>query len=68
MKPCNPDHGREPWECPRCKETVTCYPATSRFDSVTEICSNCGTEQALLDFYWMKKMNAKFTSDTSQPS
>lgn len=33
--------------CPRCKKTYTGYPAISRKDNKTEICSECGTAEAL---------------------
>ena len=37
--------------CPRCNTTMNdTYPgATSRRDNKTEICSSCGTEEALID-------------------
>ena len=35
--------------CPRCKEIYDGYPAISRRDNKTEICSNCGGEEALFD-------------------
>lgn len=37
--------------CPRCKELITGYPALSRKDNKTEICSSCGTLEALEIFY-----------------
>ena len=36
--------------CPLCKETFTGIGAISRKDNKTEICSNCGTKEALEDF------------------
>ena len=36
--------------CPKCKKTYTGYPAISRRDNKTEICSECGTAEALEDF------------------
>lgn len=36
--------------CPRCGKTYTGYPATSRFDNKTEICSDCGTDEAMVQF------------------
>jgi len=33
--------------CPRCKQDYTEYPALSRLDNKTNICSRCGTEEAL---------------------
>jgi len=35
--------------CPRCKKEYDDYPATSRRDNKTNICSKCGTEEALFD-------------------
>lgn len=37
--------------CPRCKKTIISYPALSRVDNKTEICSKCGTLEALKIFY-----------------
>ena len=36
--------------CARCKNSIVGYPAISRKDNKTEICSNCGTLEALEDF------------------
>lgn len=36
--------------CPRCHKKYTEYPALSRKDNKTEICPDCGTEEALEDF------------------
>ncbi len=36
--------------CPRCKNPMTKYPATSRRDNQTKICSRCGTDEAMFDF------------------
>lgn len=33
--------------CPRCRVDYTEYPALSRLDNKTDICSKCGTEEAL---------------------
>ena len=38
------------WKCPRCNLFVEDYPAISRGDNKTEICSDCGIEEALIDF------------------
>ena len=35
--------------CPRCKREIKGEPAISRKDNETEICSNCGTAEALSD-------------------
>ena len=39
----------DPWKCPHCKDTVTDFPAISRRDNRTEICSDCGITEALED-------------------
>lgn len=36
--------------CPRCNKYITGYSALSREDNKTEICSNCGTLEALESF------------------
>jgi ribosomal protein L40E len=36
--------------CPRCGESYTGYPALSRQNNETEICSECGMEQAIEAF------------------
>ena len=36
-------------KCPRCKRMYRGYPALSRRDNKTEICSDCGTAEALSD-------------------
>lgn len=33
--------------CPICGQQYSGYPALSRKDNKTEICSNCGTKEAL---------------------
>ena len=33
--------------CPRCGKYIKGYPALSRKDNKTEICSDCGTAEAL---------------------
>lgn len=42
------------WECPRCGQTTVCYPALSRTDNKTNICSQCGVDEAMSD--WAKHM------------
>lgn len=34
-------------KCPKCKKEIKGYPALSRKDNKTEICSDCGTKEAL---------------------
>ena len=36
--------------CPKCHKDYTGHPAISRRDNKTEICSDCGTLEALNDF------------------
>ena len=38
-------------ECPRCGNTYTGFPAMSRLDNKTDICSPCGTEEGLDDLF-----------------
>lgn len=35
--------------CPRCSKNYSDYPAISRRDNKTEICTNCGVEEAIID-------------------
>lgn len=37
--------------CPACGRMYTDYPALSHRDNKTEICPDCGTREALEDFY-----------------
>jgi transcription elongation factor Elf1 len=37
------------WTCPRCKKKTTNYPAISRRDNISGICSDCGTAEAMID-------------------
>ena len=41
---------RKEWKCPVCKKITKDYPAISRRDNKTHICSDCGTREALTDF------------------
>ena len=36
--------------CPRCSQNLSGHPAISRRDNKTEICSDCGTSEAMCDF------------------
>lgn len=38
-------------KCPKCGKAYTGYPAISRKDNKTEICSNCGQEEAMEAFF-----------------
>ena len=46
---------RDVWTCPHCKEEVNDFPAISRRDNKTEICSDCGTKEALNDYFKSNK-------------
>jgi len=37
-------------KCPKCGEPLEGFPALSRRDNKTEICSDCGTLEAMEDF------------------
>ena len=37
--------------CPRCGKMYTDYPALSRRDNKTEICPECGRDEALEDYF-----------------
>ena len=48
------------WKCPRCENSTFAFPAISRRDNETEICSQCGVDEAFADYYgkpdnWLKK-------------
>ena len=51
---------KENWgNCPRCKREIKTFPALSRRDNRTDICSDCGTAEALEDYYgerWTDKI------------
>ncbi len=52
--------GNYNWDCPRCKKTTECFPAISRRDNKTEICSQCGVDEAMADYFgkadnWLDK-------------
>lgn len=36
--------------CPKCEREYDGYPALSRRDNKTEICPNCGVQEAIEDF------------------
>ena len=44
------------WKCPRCGTYTSDFPAISRRDNKTEICSACGLDEALFDFALSKKI------------
>jgi hypothetical protein len=45
--------------CPRCHKAYDGYPALSRRDNKTDICSDCGTEEAFVDFACAKGKNVR---------
>jgi len=42
--------------CIRCNKSYNELPAISRRDNKTEICSECGNEEAYVDYYGLKKI------------
>ncbi len=48
---------KNPWTCPQCGKETTDYPAICRRDDKTEICSECGTAQALADYHNWERQN-----------
>lgn len=42
-----PHKGAKGFKCPRCNHFSQQYPALSRADNKTNICSPCGTDEAL---------------------
>lgn len=47
-------------KCPRCKKSKDMkYPALSRRDNKTEICSDCGTSEAMFDFLIAQQKNSE---------
>jgi predicted RNA-binding Zn-ribbon protein involved in translation (DUF1610 family) len=47
----------KPWVCPKCGKETTDFPAISRVDNKTEICSQCGMVEAFADWGKYKKEN-----------
>ena len=43
--------------CPICGREYTDYPALSRRDNATEICPDCGVDEALDDFFNNSNIN-----------
>lgn len=44
--------------CLRCGKEYTEYPALSRVDNKSEICSGCGTEESLMEFAFLSIPNS----------
>lgn len=55
------------WEtvkiCPRCHERIYGYPALSRRDNKTYICSECGVKEAMEDFLDTPYTGEKYWKD-----
>ena len=47
---------KQKFTCPRCKKETNCYPAVSRRDNKTEICSDCSEQEAMFDFMIEREM------------
>jgi len=45
-----------PFKCPMCNKMSDKYPALSRKDNKTEICSECGVGEALTDYFLSRVM------------
>ena len=53
-------------KCPKCNRLYSDYPAISRRDNKTEICSECGTKEALLDYAMSKiKLEEKYVHEAT---
>jgi hypothetical protein len=46
-------------ECPICKGEIKGYPATSRADNSTQICTKCAIKEALNVFEWNRAGKSK---------
>jgi len=49
-------------KCPKCKNEIVGYPAISRRDGKTEICSDCGMNEALEDMEKALGLKKVFTA------
>ena len=47
------------WTCPRCGKETNDYPALSRTDNKTNICSQCGTDEAMTAWLTYTQSNQK---------
>ena len=52
-------------KCPRCKKEFEGHPAISRRDNKTEICSDCGIQEAIFDFK-LYQVHTKINQKTKQ--
>lgn len=56
-------------KCPHCLKNIKGYSAISRIDNKTEICSNCGTIEALqtfINFQRKESENGKNNNKTNK--
>lgn len=40
----------DPWLCPRCGTWSAMYPCVSRWDQETAVCSDCGRQEAFIEY------------------
>ena len=45
------NEGHEEFTCARCGIVTTQFPALSRVDNESKVCSECGTEEAMQDYF-----------------
>jgi hypothetical protein len=41
--------------CPRCGNDITGFPALSRWDNQSNLCGDCGTQEAMLQFFALQE-------------
>lgn len=42
--------------CPKCDKIITGFPALSRRDNDTYICTDCGTKEAMEDYFFSRRV------------
>ena len=60
------------FNCPRCQQDSKDFPAISRRDNKTEICSQCGITEAMADYYgfpdnWLEMIEKSETKVSERP-
>ena len=60
LKKINKGWDTKPKICPTCGEKYSGYPALSRRDNKTHICSDCGVKEALMDFIRWKAIEDSY--------
>lgn len=53
------------WICPFCGKETTEYPALSRSDNKTKICSECGMKEAMIDYFTNIQLDYEDDADKS---